>query len=58
MLTGMFLPMVLPGAYAWWDYSTPAYFKRLLYVILSALLFYPLYMKALNRWNLMKKKRS
>jgi WD40 repeat protein len=58
MLTGMFLPMVLPGAYTWWDYSTPAYFKRLLYVVLSALLFYPLYMIALNRLSLMKKKRS
>jgi len=57
-LTGMFLPMVLPGAYTWWDYSTPSYFKRLLYVVLSALLFYPLYGKALNRLSLMKKKRS
>jgi len=58
MLTGMFLPMVQPGTYTWWDYSTPAYFKRLLYAVLSILLFYPLYMKALNRLGLMKKKRS
>jgi len=57
MLTGMVLPMAVPGVYSWWDYSTPAYFQRLLYLVLGGLLFYPLF-KALNRLSLMKKKQS
>src|SRR5262245_38694495 len=58
MLTGMFLPMVVPGVYSWWDYSTPAYIQRLLGVVLSAPLFYLFFVKVLNRLSFMKKKRS
>jgi len=53
----MFLPIVIPGVYSWWDYSTPAYFQRLLYLALGGPLFYLLF-KALNRFSLMKKKQS
>src|SRR5262249_33907061 len=45
MLTGMFLPMVVPGVYPWWDYSTPTYIQRLLCVVLGAPLFYLLFAK-------------
>jgi WD40 repeat protein len=58
MLTGMFLPMVVPGVYPWWDYSTPAYIQRLLCVVLGAPLFYLLFAKVLNRLSFTKKKRS
>jgi len=58
MLTGMILPMVVPGVNSWWDYSAPAYIQRLLYLVPSALLLYPLFVKAVNRLSLMKKKRS
>jgi WD40 repeat protein len=58
MLTGMFLSMVAPGVYSWWDYSTPAYIQRLLCVVLGAPLFYPLFVKVLNRFSFMKIKRS
>src|SRR5215510_577131 len=58
MLTGMFLPMVVPGVYSWWDYSTPAYIQRLLCVVLGAPLFYLFFAKVLNRLSFMKKKRS
>jgi hypothetical protein len=58
MLTGMFLPMVLPGAYTWWDYSTPAYIQRLIYLVLGGFLFHLLFVKAVNRLSLMKKKQS
>jgi hypothetical protein len=45
-------------AYSWWDYSAPAYIQRLLYLVPSALLLYPLFAKAINRLSLMKKNRS
>lgn len=56
MLTGMLLPMVVPGVYSWWDYSTPAYIQRLLCVVLGAPLFYLLFVKVLNRLSFMKKR--
>src|SRR5262249_24032587 len=56
-LTETVLAMTLVG-YLIMIIGMLTYFKRLLYVVLSALLFYPLYVKALNRWSLMKKKRS
>jgi WD40 repeat protein len=58
MLTGMLLPMVVPGVYSWWDYSTPAYIQRMLCVVLGAPLFYLLFVKVLNRLSFMKKKRT
>jgi WD40 repeat protein/tRNA A-37 threonylcarbamoyl transferase component Bud32 len=58
MLTGIFLPMIVPGVYSWWDYSTPAYIQRLLCVVLGAPLFYLLFVKVLNRLSFMNKKRS
>jgi serine/threonine protein kinase/WD40 repeat protein len=58
MATGMVLPNVLPGAFPWWDYSTPAYFQRLIYLVIGGPLFYLLFVKALNWFSLVKKKRS
>jgi WD40 repeat protein len=55
MATGMVLPNVLPGVFPWRDYSTPAYFQRLLYWVLGASLFYLLFVKVLNRSSFMKK---
>jgi hypothetical protein len=58
MATGMVLPNLLPGAFPWWDYSTPAYFQRLIYLVIGGPLFYLLFVKAINWLSLVKKKRS
>jgi hypothetical protein len=58
MASGMVLPNVLPGVFPWWDYSTPAYFQRLIYLVIGGPLFYLLFVKALNWLSLLKKKRS
>ncbi len=58
MASGMVLPNVLPGVFPWWDYSTPAYFQRLIYLVIGGPVFYLLFVKALNWLNLLKKKRS
>ena len=56
--TGMVLPHVLPGVFPWWDYSTPAYFQGLIYLVIGGPLFYLLFVKALNWLSIVKKKRS
>jgi WD40 repeat protein len=58
MASGMVLPNVLPGVFPWWDYSTPAYFQRLIYLVIGGPVFYLLFVKALNWLSLLKKKRS
>ena len=58
MASGMVLPNVLPGVFPWWDYSTPAYFQRLIYLVIGGPLFYLLFVKALNWFSLLRRKRS
>jgi WD40 repeat protein len=58
MVINMILLTLLPGAFSWWDYSTPAYIHRLLYLVLGGLLFYLLVVKAPNWLSLVKKKQS
>ena len=58
MATGMVLPHVLPGVFPWWDYSTPTYFQRLIYLVIGGPLFYLLFVKALNWFSLLRRKRS
>ncbi|HKQ78731.1 MAG TPA: WD40 repeat domain-containing serine/threonine-protein kinase [Blastocatellia bacterium] len=58
MLTGMLLANVLPGVFTWWDYSTPAYLQRVLYMVLGGILLHLILVKAVNRFSLMKNRQS
>jgi WD40 repeat protein len=56
MAAGLVLPYVLADPFPWWDYSTPAYFQRLIYLVIGGPLFYLLFVKVLNRLSFMKKR--